>query len=116
MRITTSLVSLAAFSAALVAGSSQAQQAAAVPQSAPVVGKAERVAVHRYGPRPEPQQAGDAAHHARAACSAANGIASGEWLTDKYIQHNPNASSGREGVVFFFTQVMKQPRTAQCDG
>jgi predicted SnoaL-like aldol condensation-catalyzing enzyme len=40
---------------------------------------------------------------------------SGEWLTDQYIQHNPNANSGREGVVFFFTQVMKQPRVAQCD-
>ena len=32
---------------------------------------------------------------------------SGEWLTDRYIQHNPNANSGREGVVFFFTQVMR---------
>ena len=40
---------------------------------------------------------------------------SGEWLTDKYIQHNPNAASGREGVVVFFTQVMKQPRVDSCD-
>jgi predicted SnoaL-like aldol condensation-catalyzing enzyme len=40
---------------------------------------------------------------------------SGEWLTDAYIQHNPNAASGREGVVYFFTQVMKQPRIANCD-
>src|SRR5512134_2549487 len=40
---------------------------------------------------------------------------SGEWLTDAYHQHNPNAASGREGVVAFFTQVMKQPRIASCD-
>jgi predicted SnoaL-like aldol condensation-catalyzing enzyme len=40
---------------------------------------------------------------------------SGEWLTDAYHQHNPNAASGRDGVVAFFTQVMKQPRIASCD-
>jgi predicted SnoaL-like aldol condensation-catalyzing enzyme len=39
---------------------------------------------------------------------------SGEWLTDKYIQHNPNAASGRAGVVTFFTQVMKVQRQATC--
>jgi predicted SnoaL-like aldol condensation-catalyzing enzyme len=33
------------------------------------------------------------------------------WLTDRYIQHNPNAPSGRTAVVRFFTQVVKaQPR------
>jgi predicted SnoaL-like aldol condensation-catalyzing enzyme len=39
---------------------------------------------------------------------------SGEWLTDRYIQHNPNAASGRAGVVQFFTQVMKVKRTDTC--
>ena len=39
---------------------------------------------------------------------------SGEWLTDTYHQHNPNAQAGRQGVVTFFTQVLKQPRTADC--
>jgi predicted SnoaL-like aldol condensation-catalyzing enzyme len=39
---------------------------------------------------------------------------SGEWLTDRYIQHNPNAASGREGVVRFFTQVMKVQRQPTC--
>ena len=28
-------------------------------------------------------------------------------MTDRYIQHNPNAASGREGVVKYFTQVRK---------
>ena len=38
-----------------------------------------------------------------------------EWLTPAYHQHNPNAATGRDAVVYFFTQVMKQPRTASCD-
>ncbi len=36
-----------------------------------------------------------------------------EWLTDAYHQHNPNAASGLKGVVFFFTQVLKQKRDGQ---
>lgn len=39
----------------------------------------------------------------------------GNWLTDKYIQHNPNAASGLQGVITFFTQVMKRQPTATCD-
>ena len=29
------------------------------------------------------------------------------WLTERYIQHNPNAGSGRAAVVDFFTKVLK---------
>ena len=32
----------------------------------------------------------------------------GEWLTDRYIQHNPLAASGLEGVIHYFTQVAKR--------
>ena len=33
------------------------------------------------------------------------------YLTERYIQHNPQAASGRAGVITFFTQVLKvQPR------
>jgi len=32
----------------------------------------------------------------------------GKWLTDKYIQHNPQAKSGLVGVVHFFKDVLKQ--------
>ena len=39
----------------------------------------------------------------------------GEWLTDKYIQHNPNAQSGLAGVVYYFTQVQKREPVANCD-
>ena len=38
----------------------------------------------------------------------------GEWITDRYIQHNPNAASGLEGVVTFFTQVMRRERVDDC--
>lgn len=30
-----------------------------------------------------------------------------KYLTGRYIQHNPNAASGRDGVVKFFTEVLK---------
>lgn len=36
------------------------------------------------------------------------------WLTERYIQHNPNAASGRAGVVAFFNS-LKRPRAATCD-
>ena len=39
----------------------------------------------------------------------------GEWLTQRYIQHNPNAASGLDGVVAFFTKVMKVKRVDKCD-
>jgi len=39
----------------------------------------------------------------------------GEWLTEAYHQHNPNAASGLKGVVTYFTQVMKRQRTDKCD-
>ncbi len=29
----------------------------------------------------------------------------GQWLTDAYIQHNPVAASGLEGVIYYFTEV-----------
>ncbi|MBT9370641.1 nuclear transport factor 2 family protein [Rhizobium sp. CSW-27] len=29
-----------------------------------------------------------------------------DYLTERYIQHNPNAASGRQGVVDFFTKVL----------
>lgn len=35
----------------------------------------------------------------------------GQYLTERYIQHNPNAASGRAAVVEYFTKVQKtKPR------
>src|SRR4029077_10540027 len=39
----------------------------------------------------------------------------GEWLTRAYHQHNPNAGSGLDGVVAFFTKVLKVKRLDKCD-
>jgi predicted SnoaL-like aldol condensation-catalyzing enzyme len=35
----------------------------------------------------------------------------GDYLTERYIQHNPNAASGRQGVIDFFTKVLKRQPT-----
>ncbi len=35
-----------------------------------------------------------------------------KWLTDRYIQHNPNAGNGLAGVVKFFST---RPKSASCD-
>ncbi len=34
-----------------------------------------------------------------------------KWLTERYVQHNPNAASGLDAVVTYFTKVLKvQPK------
>lgn len=38
-----------------------------------------------------------------------------EWLTERYIQHNPNAASGIDAVVYFFTEVLGREPTEDCD-
>jgi predicted SnoaL-like aldol condensation-catalyzing enzyme len=38
----------------------------------------------------------------------------GEWLTDRYIQHNPNAESGLAGVVYYFTEVLNRQPDQNC--
>jgi len=35
-----------------------------------------------------------------------------KWLTSRYVQHNPNVTSGRDAVVKFFGT---RPKTATCD-
>jgi len=30
------------------------------------------------------------------------------YLTERYLQHNPNAASGRAGVVAYFTEILKR--------
>lgn len=38
----------------------------------------------------------------------------GEWLTNKYIQHNPMAASGLDGVKKYFIEVAKRVPTPTC--
>jgi len=37
-----------------------------------------------------------------------------EWITDRYIQHNPNAESGLAGVVYYFTEVLNRQPDQNC--
>jgi predicted SnoaL-like aldol condensation-catalyzing enzyme len=39
----------------------------------------------------------------------------GEWITDRYIQHNPNAESGLAGVIYYFTEVLNREPEEDCD-
>ena len=35
-----------------------------------------------------------------------------KYISERYIQHNPNAGNGREAVVKFFTEILKMKPTA----
>ncbi len=35
-----------------------------------------------------------------------------EWFSERYLQHNPNGRSGRDGIMAFFTRT--RPRTENC--
>jgi predicted SnoaL-like aldol condensation-catalyzing enzyme len=37
----------------------------------------------------------------------------GNWLTDRYLQHNPNVGSGLQPVIDYFTSIRQ--RTPTCD-
>ncbi len=88
--------------------------AAPVPQSAPVIGRADESMFTDTDPVLHRNKQATL-HIMRELLQCGQWDRSAEWLTDRYIQHNPNANSGREGVVFFFTQVLNVPRVAQCD-
>ena len=77
----------------------------------PVVGAADAEALFT-SPDPKLHRNKQAAYHIqRDLLEAGHWELADQWLTERYIQHNPNAKSGRAGVVAFFTQVLKvQPK------
>jgi predicted SnoaL-like aldol condensation-catalyzing enzyme len=82
---------------------------APVPASAqaPVVGAPDVEALFT-SPNPKLHRNKQATYHIeRDLLSSGHWELADKWLTDSYIQHNPNAASGRAGVVAFFTQVLK---------
>jgi predicted SnoaL-like aldol condensation-catalyzing enzyme len=46
-------------------------------------------------------------HIARDLLEAGHWDLADKWISERYIQHNPNAGSGRAAVIDFFTQVLK---------
>jgi predicted SnoaL-like aldol condensation-catalyzing enzyme len=77
----------------------------------PVVGVANAEALFT-SKNPKQHRNKQAAYHImRELLEAGHWEMADKYLTAKYIQHNPNARSGRDGVVYFFTQVLKvQPK------
>ena len=77
----------------------------------PVVGVADAEALF-ISPDPKLHRNKQAAYHImRDLLEAGQWSQADRWLTERYIQHNPNAPSGRAGVIAFFTQVLKvQPK------
>lgn len=59
-------------------------------------------------PDPKLHRNKQAAYHiARDLLEAGHWELADQWLTERYIQHNPNARSGRDATVEFFTKVLK---------
>jgi predicted SnoaL-like aldol condensation-catalyzing enzyme len=77
----------------------------------PVVGAPDAEALFT-SPDPKLHRNKQAAYHIeRELLAAGHWEMADRWLTERYLQHNPNAASGRAGVVTFFTQVLKvQPK------
>ena len=77
----------------------------------PVVGAADADALFT-SPDPKLHANKQVAYHIQKdLLEAGHWAEAGQWLTDRYIQHNPNAASGLNGVVAFFTQTLKvQPK------
>ena len=73
----------------------------------PVTGATDAEALFT-SPHPQLNRNKQAAYHIeRDLLEAGHWELADKWLTKRYIQHNPNAASGRAGVVAFFTTVLK---------
>ena len=97
------LLTLGVLVAALAGGPALAQE--------PVTGAPDAEALFT-SPDPKLNRNKQAAYHIeRDLLEAGHWEMADRWLTERYIQHNPNAASGRAGVVEFFTKVLKvQPK------
>lgn len=73
----------------------------------PVVGAADAEALFT-SPDPKLHANKQAAYHiVRDLLEAGHWELADKWITERYVQHNPNAASGRTAVVEFFTKVLK---------
>jgi predicted SnoaL-like aldol condensation-catalyzing enzyme len=96
-------VLIAALGTLLVAGAARAQ--------APVTGAADAEALFTSRDAKLNRNKQAAYHIEKELLAAGHWELADRWLTERYIQHNPNAASGRAAVVDFFTKTMKaQPK------
>jgi len=105
------LLLLAAAMAVAMPGAAQAQMRAL---SDPVVGHPDPESLFTSPDRRLNRNKQAALHIQRELLKCNEWSRAGEWLTDKYIQHNPVAASGLEGVIYYFTQVAKRPPLSPC--
>jgi predicted SnoaL-like aldol condensation-catalyzing enzyme len=84
--------------------------ATAVQAQAPVVGVPDADALFT-SPDPKLNANKQVAYHIQKdLLEAGRWSDAGLWLTDRYIQHNPNAASGLKGVIDYFVVVRKVQR------
>lgn len=90
-----------------LAGMAALALAGAAPAQAPVTGAADAEALF-ISSDPKLHANKQAAYHiVKDLLECGQWDKADQWLTERYIQHNPLAASGRQSVVDFFTKVMK---------
>ncbi len=109
MRLTLTL--LAAAAALAVPAAAQAQMRAL---SDPVVGHPDPESLFTSKDRTLNRNKQTALRIQRELLKCNQWARAGEWLTDRYIQHNPVAASGLKGVQDYFLNVAKRQPTDPC--
>src|SRR6187455_1330649 len=107
----TTVLLLAAAMAAVIPGTAHAQQRAL---SDPVVGHPDPQSLFTSRDKKLNTNKQAALHIQRELLKCHEWARASEWLTDKYIQHNPVAASGLAGVVHYFVDIAKRVPTRPC--
>ena len=72
------------------------------------------IAVHQQGPEASIATSRPTLRIMRELLQCNQWDRAGEWLTDRYVQHNPMAASGLKGVKNYFINVAKRKPTPTC--